>query len=47
MALDGSGRANLVSELREKLGGGRIARIAQTESDELILTVKNKRGQVR
>ncbi|MCD8053429.1 MAG: NFACT family protein [Lachnospiraceae bacterium] len=47
MALDGIVIANLVSEMREKLVGGRIARIAQTESDELILTVKNKKGQVR
>ncbi len=40
MALDGITIACLVREMEQKLTGGRVSRIAQTESDELILTVK-------
>ncbi len=40
MAFDGIVVANLVHELREHLLNGRIARIAQPETDELLLTVK-------
>ena len=40
MAFDGITIANIVSELRQALSGGRIYKIAQPESDELLLTVK-------
>lgn len=40
MAFDGIVVANLVHELREELINGRIAKIAQPEADELLLTVK-------
>lgn len=42
MALDGFVISNVVSELKEKLVGGRINKIAQPEKDELILTIKAK-----
>lgn len=42
MALDGFVISNVVSELKQKLVGGRINKIAQPEKDELILTIKNK-----
>ena len=42
MALDGACIACIAYELNEKLMGGRIARIAQTESDELQITVKTR-----
>lgn len=41
MAFDGIVVAGIAAELREKLIGGRIVKIAQPERDELILTVKN------
>lgn len=44
MAFDGIVVANLIHELREKLLGGRINKIAQPEKDELLLTIK---GQTR
>lgn len=44
MAFDGVVIANLTKELHDNLLGGRIAKIAQPEKDELILTVK---GQTR
>ena len=47
MAFDGIVVANLVHELREHLLNGRIARIAQPETDELLLTVKTADGQKR
>ena len=40
MALDGITIANIVKEMRDALLGGRIAKIAQPEADELLLTVK-------
>ncbi len=40
MALDGMVIANVAYELRTKLKGGRIAKIAQPERDELFLTIK-------
>ncbi|MDR2547643.1 MAG: NFACT family protein [Lachnospiraceae bacterium] len=40
MAFDGITIACIVKELRENLIGGRIAKIAQPERDELILTIK-------
>ena len=42
MALDGLVISNVVHELKEKLVGGRINKIAQPEKDELILTIKAK-----
>lgn len=40
MAFDGITVANIVSELNAQLIDGRIAKIAQPESDELLLTIK-------
>lgn len=42
MALDGFVISNMIYELKEKLIGGRINKIAQPEKDELILTIKAK-----
>ena len=47
MAFDGIVVANLVHELREQLLNGRIAKIAQPEADELLLTIKSANGQKR
>ena len=47
MAFDGIVVADLVHELKEQLTDGRIAKIAQPESDELLLTVKTPSGQKR
>ena len=47
MAFDGIVVADLVHELKEQLTGGRIAKIAQPESDELLLTIKTPAGQRR
>ncbi len=47
MAFDGITIANIVSELRQTLTGGRIYKIAQPENDELLLTVKNNGSQYR
>jgi len=47
MALDGFVISNLVYELNEKLLNGRISKIAQPESDELLFTIKNNQGQFR
>ncbi|MBR1743179.1 MAG: NFACT family protein [Lachnospiraceae bacterium] len=41
MAFDGIAIAHLVYEMQEKLIGARITKIAQTESDKLLLTIKN------
>lgn len=41
MAFDGAVISCLVCELKEKLSGGRIIKIAQPEKDELVLTIKN------
>jgi predicted ribosome quality control (RQC) complex YloA/Tae2 family protein len=41
MAFDGFVISNLVSELSDKLVGGRITKISQPEKDELVLTIKN------
>lgn len=43
MAFDGFVISHLVSELSQKLTGGRITKIAQPEEDELILTVHKYR----
>lgn len=47
MAFDGIVVAGLVHELKDKLLNGRIAKIAQPENDELLLTVKSTKGQMR
>lgn len=47
MAFDGITVACLVHELSEKLTGGRIYKIAQPETDELLLTIKTNSGQYR
>ena len=47
MAFDGITIANITSELNNMLLGGRIYKIAQPESDELLLTIKNNGSQYR
>ena len=47
MALDGIVMANLTSEIKQRLEGGKIAKIAQPEKDELMFTVKNQRNTWR
>ncbi len=43
MALDGTVICALAHELDTLLSGGRISKIAQPESDELLLTIKNQK----
>ena len=45
MALDGLVIAGMVQELNTCLLGGRISKIAQPESDELMFTIKSERRQ--
>lgn len=47
MAFDGITIASVVKELNERLTGGRIYKIAQPETDELLITVKNNSTQYR
>lgn len=47
MAFDGITIANITKELNDTLLGGRIYKIAQPESDELLLTIKNNGNQYR
>lgn len=47
MAFDGIVVANLAHDLKEQLQNGRIAKIAQPESDELLFTIKTTAGQKR
>ncbi len=47
MALDGIVISNIKSELCSLLCGGRLYKIAQPESDELLLTIKTQNGQHR
>ncbi len=47
MAFDGVTIANVVSELKNTLMGGRLYKIAQPEEDELLLTIKTNDGQKR
>ncbi len=47
MAFDGIVIANLTRDLKKKLEGGKINKIAQPEKDELLLTVKNNRENLR
>lgn len=45
MALDGLVIAGMVQELNTCILGGRISKIAQPESDELMFTIKSERRQ--
>ena len=47
MAFDGITIANIVKELNSDLTGGRIYKIAQPETDELLITIKNNSSQYR
>lgn len=47
MAFDGVTIAGIVKELNDSLTGGRVYKIAQPESDELMLTIKVNGGQKR
>lgn len=47
MAFDGIVIANLVRDLKTKLEGGKINKIAQPEKDELLFTIKNNRETMR
>ncbi len=47
MALDGIVIAAMARELRDRIVGGRISKIAQPEPDELLLTIKNERVNYR
>lgn len=47
MALDGIVIANLVRDMKEKLEGGKINKIAQPEKDELLFTIKNNKETLR
>lgn len=47
MALDGIVMANLAAEMKGRLEGGKIAKIAQPEKDELLFTVKNQKNTWR
>ncbi len=47
MAFDGITVAALQHELKQALTGGRISKIAQPETDELLLTVKGKESNYR
>ena len=47
MAFDGITVANIAKELNDCLKGGRIYKIAQPESDELLITIKNNGSQYR
>ena len=40
MAFDGITIANITKDMSDLLTGGRVYKIAQTESDELLITVK-------
>lgn len=47
MAFDGIVIANLTHDIRQKLEGGKISKIAQPEKDELLFTIKNNRETLR
>lgn len=47
MAFDGITVSCLRKELSDKLAGGRITKIVQSEADELLLTIKNNANQYR
>lgn len=43
MALDGMVIACMAKEMKERITGGRITKIAQPETDALMLTIKNQK----
>jgi len=47
MAFDGITIANIVHDLQHDLDGGRIYKVAQTETDELFITVKTNVDNIR
>ncbi|MCI8742248.1 MAG: fibronectin/fibrinogen-binding protein [Lachnospiraceae bacterium] len=47
MAFDGIVIANLTRDIRDRLEGGKISKIAQPEKDELMITVKNRKETFR
>lgn len=47
MAFDGITVAAVVKELNQELSGGRIYKIAQPETDELLFTIKTYNGQYK
>ena len=47
MAFDGITIAAMVKELNDYLAGGRINKIAQPETDELLLTCRGPKGNCR
>lgn len=47
MAFDGIVIANLTKEIKDRIEGGKISKIAQPEKDELLFTIKNNRETYR
>ena len=47
MAFDGITISNIVHDLNNTILGGRLYKISQPESDELLLTIKTGQGQFR
>lgn len=47
MAFDGITIASLVRQFQDTLEGGRISKIAQPEKDELLVAIKNNKGNYR
>ena len=47
MAIDGIVMANITAEMKQRLEGGKIAKIAQPEKDELLFTIKNQKNTWR
>ena len=47
MAFDGITIAAVTYELNQKLAGGRITKITQPETDELLLSVRSREGSFR
>lgn len=47
MAFDGITIANLTRDMKNRLEGGKISKIAQPEKDELLFTIKNNRETLR
>ncbi|MBP3926503.1 MAG: NFACT family protein, partial [Clostridium sp.] len=47
MAFDGIVIAGLVKEFNDTITGGKISKIAQTEKDELLFTIKNNKETYR
>ena len=47
MAFDGFVISNIVTELKQKIAGGRIYKIYQPETDEITLVIKKERNTMR